>query len=240
MNTKSGAARSAPASPTEGMKALPLLLGFTAGFVDAIGYLALQGLFTAHVTGNFVTLGASLVFGTSGVLGKVLALPVFCLVIVAARLAGNRLRSLGRPVLGLMMLLKLVLLTGAAALALGFGPFASGDTAIELVTGQLLVAAMAIQNAAHRVHLPATPPSTVMTSSTTQAMIDLGDLLYVGVRNAAPALKQRLARTTAIIAFFAAGCAAGALCFARTGIHAFVIPPLLALGTVALVVSARR
>jgi uncharacterized membrane protein YoaK (UPF0700 family) len=40
---------------------LPLLLSLNAGFVDTAGFLALQGLFTAHVTGNFVTLGASLV-----------------------------------------------------------------------------------------------------------------------------------------------------------------------------------
>ena len=43
---------------------LPLLLSLNAGFVDTAGFLALQGLFTAHVTGNFVTLGASLVLGT--------------------------------------------------------------------------------------------------------------------------------------------------------------------------------
>ena len=63
-----------------------MLLSFNAGFVDTAGFLALQGLFTAHVTGNFVTLGASLVLGTSGALAKLLARPVFCAVVIASRL----------------------------------------------------------------------------------------------------------------------------------------------------------
>jgi len=53
--------------------ALPRVLSVNAGFMDAAGFLALKGLFTAHVTGNFVTLGASLVTGTSGALAKLLA-----------------------------------------------------------------------------------------------------------------------------------------------------------------------
>jgi uncharacterized membrane protein YoaK (UPF0700 family) len=50
---------------TENHLLLPLALSLTAGYVDTAGFLALQGLFTAHVTGNFVTLGASLALGTS-------------------------------------------------------------------------------------------------------------------------------------------------------------------------------
>jgi uncharacterized membrane protein YoaK (UPF0700 family) len=34
--------------------ATPDLLTLNGGYVDTAGYLALQGLFTAHVTGNFV------------------------------------------------------------------------------------------------------------------------------------------------------------------------------------------
>lgn len=64
---------------------LPLVLSVNAGFVDTAGFLALHGLFTAHVTGNFVTIGASLVTGTSGIITKLLALPMFCLVIVLVR-----------------------------------------------------------------------------------------------------------------------------------------------------------
>jgi uncharacterized membrane protein YoaK (UPF0700 family) len=45
---------------------LPVLLSVNGGYVDSAGFLALQGLFSAHVTGNFVTLGASVVLGTTG------------------------------------------------------------------------------------------------------------------------------------------------------------------------------
>jgi uncharacterized membrane protein YoaK (UPF0700 family) len=68
---------------------LPILLSFNGGYVDTAGYIALQGLFTAHVTGNFVTIGSALVFGTSGVVAKLLALPVFCAVIIVTRLASS-------------------------------------------------------------------------------------------------------------------------------------------------------
>src|ERR1700729_164447 len=102
--------------------ALPLLLTLTAGFVDTAGFLALQGLFTAHVTGNFVTLGAALVLGSSGVLAKLLALPVFCAVVIAARLLGTLLSKRNGPVFEILVGLKVVLLVAGAALAIHFGP----------------------------------------------------------------------------------------------------------------------
>jgi uncharacterized membrane protein YoaK (UPF0700 family) len=41
------------------------LLAFNAGYVDTFGFLSLHGLFTAHVTGNFVTIGAALALGSA-------------------------------------------------------------------------------------------------------------------------------------------------------------------------------
>jgi uncharacterized membrane protein YoaK (UPF0700 family) len=100
---------------------LPLLLSLNAGFVDTAGFLALQGLFTAHVTGNFVTLGAALVLGTSGAVAKLLALPVFCIVVIATRLLSSALLRSERPVPNYLLGLKVILLVAGAALAIHFG-----------------------------------------------------------------------------------------------------------------------
>ncbi len=82
---------------------IPALLSFNGGFVDTIGFLGLQGLFTAHVTGNFVTLAATLVSGTHGVIAKLLALPEFIVVIAVARLAGAAMTARGMPALRLLL-----------------------------------------------------------------------------------------------------------------------------------------
>jgi uncharacterized membrane protein YoaK (UPF0700 family) len=207
---------------------LPVLLSVNGGYVDAAGYLALHGLFTTHVTGNFVTLGATLVLGTSGALAKVLALPMFCLVVMAVRLLSVALVAKNLPALRTILGLKVALLTLGAALAIVFGPFDNGDGWAALLTGMSLVAAMAIQNAIHRIHMGALPPTTIMTGNTIQIMIDLADLLR-GVPDAGrDALRLRLSRMSASVTAFAAGCAAAALMYAKEGIWCFAIPPLVA------------
>src|SRR5258707_8361957 len=116
-----------PMAAPETKATIPLLLSFTAGYVDTAGFLALQGLFTAHVTGNFVTLGSSLALGTSGAVAKLLALPVFCAVVVAVRLLSSLPSRQVRAVFEVMLVLKMILLIVVAALAVCFGPFHDGD-----------------------------------------------------------------------------------------------------------------
>jgi uncharacterized membrane protein YoaK (UPF0700 family) len=201
------------------------------GFVDTAGFLALQGLFAAHVTGNFVTLGAAVVFGRSGAAAKILALPTFCAVILIARLASHGLEMRRLPVLRTLLTFEVLLLTAAAALAIRYGPFPDGDSGLALVTGLTLVSAMAIQNAAHRVHLATAPPSTIMTGTTTQMMIDVADLLRHPEADKKDAARMRLARTAASVLAFAAGCAMAAFCFAQAGVYCFLLPPIFGLAT---------
>ncbi len=213
-------------APTPPRSVLPLVLSFNAGFVDTAGFLALQGLFTAHVTGNFVTLGASLVLGTSGALAKLLALPVFCIVVIAARWLGTLLSHHATHPFVPLLIIKVLLLAVGSAMAIHFGPFHDGDAWQAIATGMVLVAAMAIQNAVHRVHLGSAPPSTLMTGTTTQVMLDIADAIYP--REAGQAQTGRLVQMATNVVIFALGCGAAALLYARFGVWCFVVPPAVA------------
>jgi uncharacterized membrane protein YoaK (UPF0700 family) len=153
------------------------LLSFNGGFVDTAGFLGLAGLFTAHVTGNFVTLGAALVHGSHGIVGKILALPEFILVIALARLAGTVLRAHKLPAMQILLATKVAFLLAFFLLAVRYGPFPDANTPMALLTGFAGVAAMAMQNAVQRVHLSSLPPSTMMTGSTVQVTLDAVDLM---------------------------------------------------------------
>ncbi|HEY0125435.1 MAG TPA: DUF1275 family protein [Rhizobium sp.] len=213
---------------------LPTLLSINGGYVDTAGFLALHGLFTAHVTGNFVTFAAAMVLGTSGAAAKLLALPVFCVVVILARLLGGDLSRRNLPVLPVILTLNFLLLALAAVFAIGFGPFGSGDGWQAILTGMTLISAMAVQNALHRVHLGAAPPTTMMTGTTTQIMIDIADLLRGAAPEAKPAIKARLGRMGATLGGFVCGCAAAALLFMLAGVTCFLVPPVLALAGILL------
>lgn len=217
--------------------ALPVLLSFNGGYVDTAGYLALHGLFTAHVTGNFVTLAAALAFGTTGILTKLLALPVFCVVVVVTRLVSYGLPKRNWPVLPTMLSLKLLLMIAGAVLAIRHGHFSNGDSGAAMVTGLTFVAAMAIQNAAHRIHLGSAPPSTLMTGTTTQIMIDVADTIHGVLPEKREATRARMRDMAWALASFAIGAALAALLFSTVGMWCFAVAPTVALAT--QLVSAR-
>ncbi|MFK0333506.1 YoaK family protein [Rhizobium sp. NPDC090275] len=217
------------------LPSLPKLLSFNAGYVDTLGFLALSGLFTAHVTGNFVTLGATAALGLGGALSKLLALPVFCFVVFASRLACLKLQASDRSPIRPMLIVKLALLAGVAIFALYHGPFHADENVVTLVVGLALVSAMAIQNGLHRAHLSKAPPSTLMTGTTTQIMLDLADLLVSAKSEETAALKARIVKMGTAVITFALGCGLGAAGYMFAPAAAFTLPAIL--GAIALFAS---
>ncbi|MBV6749621.1 DUF1275 domain-containing protein [Pseudomonas chlororaphis] len=205
-------------------------LSFNGGFVDTLGFLALQGLFTAHVTGNFVTLGVSIVHGTSGALPKLIALPVFVLVVGLTHLAAVAIHRRGLTPLRLLLVAHTLILAAFALLAIVWGPFTDGDSATALITGMTGVTAMAIQNAISRQYMKGTPPTTLMTGNVTQFAVDVFALWTEHDAQQRSVIKQRLKPICATLLAFASGCVGAALLYLAWGLWALILPVVVAVG----------
>jgi uncharacterized membrane protein YoaK (UPF0700 family) len=214
------------------------LLSFNGGFVDAAGFLGLHGLFTAHVTGNFVTIGAALVQGSQGIIGKILALPEFIGVIALARIAGTVLRAHNLPAMTPLLIVKVLLLFAFFVLAVHYGPFPDANAPAALLTGFAGVAAMAMQNAVQRVHMASLPPSTMMTGSTVQVTIDAVDLLTGANPDTRGTVHTRFWRLATAILFFALGCAVSAFLFFHVGFWCLAVAVIV--GALAAGIQIRK
>jgi uncharacterized membrane protein YoaK (UPF0700 family) len=210
------------------------LLSLNGGFVDTAGFLGLQGLFTAHVTGNFVTLAATVVMGTHGVIAKLVALPEFIIVVALARVAGAALRARALPALPILLVAKVCFLLAFFILAVALGPFPDSDAPPALLTGFAGIAGMAIQNAVQRVHFAHLPPTTLMTGNTTQAVLDAVDLARGAPMPDRAAVRARLSRTLYGIVWFAAGCAAAAFLYDWFGLWCLAVPVAVGAATAIL------
>lgn len=180
-------------------------LSFLAGYVDTLGFVALHGLFTAHVTGNFVLLGREVIAPGNDVLLKLLAFPAFIGGVVAVRALVRRCQAGGSEALRPAHLLQAALMLAAAASARW-----------DMAAGLLCAAAMGAQNGYGKLLLAKLPASTVMTGNVTQLVIDCLD-------RAGGAERPALAALSGGVLAFAAGCVMGALA-SRWGMGVGLLP----------------
>lgn len=206
------------------------ILSFNAGYVDTASFLALHGLFAAHVTGNFVTLGAALVSeNQTGAWAKLAALPMFCFSVFIAKIIDQKFIQRQKTSYKFLLQLKFILFCLAATLSVCYLPFPHHDTLVGFLVGMLLVAAMAIQNALHRLYWIKESPTTVMTGSTTQLMLDIGAFFSFSNHQQKSDTKQRFKNILPSIVSFAIGCAIAALIYKFLLLWLFFIPPILML-----------
>src|ERR1700733_7519270 len=191
-------------------KLLPTLLSIIAGSVDAISFLGLGGLFTAHVTGNLVILAAHLVSGDAAPVAPMLSVPVFMLALGLTRLLAGGLELIGRASLRPLLLLQFLLLAGFLVLCISAGPRIDPGAPIAILAGMLGVSAMAVQNALVQISLRGAPSTAVMTTNITRFMMDVGAVM-LGRRPADVAKEaDRANHTWPAIIGFAVGSGLGA------------------------------
>lgn len=149
---------------------LLLALTFSTGIADAVGYLALDKVFTGNMTGNVVILG----MGAAGapdlpVVGPLIALLAF---LAGAAVGGRAMRGHGGWTPRATALFGVVGLTfAAAAVAFGLVDLAEGTAPAYAVT-TALAAAMGLQAAVARVIAVKDVTTVVVTSTITGLAAD--------------------------------------------------------------------
>ncbi|HEX8417199.1 MAG TPA: YoaK family protein [Methylobacterium sp.] len=208
-------------------------LAFTAGFVDAAAFIALAGLFTAHVTGNFVLIGAELISTSVGVIAKVCALPAFILAVAVTRLFALALEQRGFGPLRYLLGFEALVLAAFGGFGVWLAPFTSPDSVAAVSVGMLGVTAMGIQNAIGRLALGHLAATTVMTVNVTQTVLDAVDL-WRGKPGDAGQTRARLRRMLPAVVAFAVGALAGAFGVAAWSFWCLAVPVVVLVGLIVL------
>jgi uncharacterized membrane protein YoaK (UPF0700 family) len=213
-----------PQTARQGNDSLLLfILSVLAGLVDVIGFLRLDHLFTAHITGNLVVLADQVANGGPPHVAQLLSIPVFAVAVAVAFALASRAgisRGRGSLLVGQALLLLLVLC---------FMPRTpTREPRLMLVSGMLGVAAMAFQNALVRLSLRQSSTTSVMTGNVSNLVIALLSLLWPGLWTRGEA-ERRLKSSLGLVLGFLAGCAVGAAAATRLGGWAWGVPAFLSL-----------
>ncbi|AXA90211.1 YoaK family protein [Massilia sp. YMA4] len=201
---------------------LAISLATLAGYVDTAGFVGLFGLFTAHVTGNFVLIGTELGHPGEGMLLlKFLAFPAFAAGVIGARLLANACERRGVSAIRPLLASQLLLLAAFTAAAIVGSPPLDPGAPVVLAAGMLGAAAMGIHNAAGKLVFGRIAPTTVMTGNVTELLINLTDCL---TGHGTAAVRDKLARFGWPMLAFALGCILGGYGFRLAGFWCLLLP----------------
>ncbi|CAB3794510.1 YoaK family protein [Pararobbsia alpina] len=208
------------------MKSEDSVLATIAGYVDTLSFVALFGLFAAHVTGNFVLIGAEAAGFGQGVFMKLMAFPAFVAGVVISSVLAKRVRATTpNRAACLLYAVQAALMLAFCVAGVGAAPVVHPNSTPVIVCGMVGAAAMGVQNAHARLVSRPGVPNTVMTGNVTQAVLDAIDLLSPKApSDAKAAARERLGKMLPTILAFAAGAIAGAIAYRHVGFWALLLP----------------
>lgn len=210
-------------------------LSAIAGFVDAAGFVALFGLFPAHLTGELVGAAVALVSGRIVQESLRLAIvPVFILAVMLGAFAVRVCRRRRQSPLAMLLSMMSISLTLFASSGVLLPMAVSSSPLAFMLREGCAVAAMGFQNVLMRQILTTSCPTTVMTGNLTQCIIELVELgsrsvelrrEQTGVRRK-PDLRLRLVATA--LGCFCGGAFLGACFTSWWGTVSVTLPATLA------------
>jgi uncharacterized membrane protein YoaK (UPF0700 family) len=203
-------------------RALPVSLGFVAGFIDACTFSALFRLFVAQVTGGFVITGAQFVDANPSMMVPVIAIPVLFLIGMVTALVLALSGRTGWAALTIALAMETALIVGFFLLGTIGAPFERVNAPLAVAASLLAISAMSVQSTLVRLLMADTPSTNVMTTNTTQLAIDAAEWLIashqqktsLGNSNAQAecmAARRRFTGLISIMTTFLGGTVCGAL-----------------------------
>jgi len=200
------------------IKWFTLFLSAVAGYCDTATFIAGNGTFSAHVTGNFIIFAAQAILNADpNAWIKLITFPVF---IIAVITGGWLAAKTGKRYV--LLLTEGVLLMVAGGLAFWLGNEQSGRYVVVMV----IVLAMGLQNTFGKLFPKETyGPTTMMTGNVTQASLDLGNLLWKGFKADFLPLES-IKKQLFLVCGFLVGCFLGGLLAKFIGLQAVVLPGL--------------
>ena len=224
-------------SPTGAMSSrskvwLPTLLSVIAGMVDLIGFLGL-GIFTAHVTGNIVVVGALMVRHGRVNPAQILAIPVFILAVAVTWLIAKTSNRRGIGLMRPLLVIQFLLITCVLIFSVITKPFGDPHGPMATIAAMIAVSAMGCQFALLRLTLPVAPSTAVMTGNLTNAVLALVDLSS----RTEPLIEndsRRLTGALHLLVGFFVGCVLATVALMYLGDWVWSLPAALAAVAVAL------
>jgi uncharacterized membrane protein YoaK (UPF0700 family) len=212
---------------------ISVALSFVSGFIDTVGFMALFGLFTAHVTGNLVLAGASFLNHNAigNVISKLVMLPVYIAgVVFCSYLIKYKRASLSNLVFAEAVFIICFILAGVTFLE--NTPVSSN--AVISFTASFAVIGMSIQNTYMRKLLNQYAPNTVMTGNLTQFSINLFDLFVYFIlkdqwskKDSIKPAFESFKKVTSVLWGFLLGCFFGALLVRKIGLLCCLLPAII-------------
>jgi uncharacterized membrane protein YoaK (UPF0700 family) len=225
-----GKSHSTP-TPSRAERWLPTLLSVIAGMVDLIGFLSL-GIFTAHVTGNIVVIGALVVRHNRVNPAQILAIPVFTLAVATTWLIAKASGRRGLVLMRLLLLIQLLLIACLLVFSAITKPSADPHGLTATIAAMIAVTAMGCQFALLRLTLPVAPSTAVMTGNLTNAVLGLVDLSS-RIQPLMDGDNRRILGALHLLVGFFVGCIVAAPAVMYLGDWAWSLPAALAAVAVA-------
>jgi uncharacterized membrane protein YoaK (UPF0700 family) len=205
-----------------------VILSYVAGYADTSTFIGADGLFSAHVTGNFVMLPYDIVtnrIAASWI--KLISFPVFILAVFISTQIINHVRD-DRKAINRFVILEGTLLIISGLIAWIYR-HQNTNSVLNGLIPMLVVFAMGLQNAFGRFFSKQVfAPTTLMTGNTTQFIIDLAGYLKHKDEEKQN-LRQKLVHGMYIILPFLIGCFSGAFITKAVGLGSSVFIGLLML-----------